>query len=95
MEFSRLSLKKGENLNGDSRLHLNEEAHHEEEEENEEYRIRDIMNRKRYHYIFCNFVCGMFFIIFLELSYKPFFNEYLSLLIVAFVLFRITKKNKL
>lgn len=64
---------------------LNEEEE-DEEEKDDDYQIRTVITRKRYHYVFITFFCGLFFIIFLELSYMSAFNDYLSLFIIGFIL---------
>ena len=57
----------------------------EESEQEEDYQIRTVIERKRYHYVFITFFCGLFFIIFLEISYTQAFNQYLPLFIVGFI----------
>jgi len=62
-----------------------ENEEEEESEEEEDYQIRTVIARKRYHYVFITFFCGLFFIIFLEISYTAAFTEYLPLFIVGFI----------
>jgi len=90
-----------ENLNLNEEKWLNEEDEYEknmesssindeeeEEEQNEDYQIRTVITRKRYHYVFITFFCGLFFIIFLELSYMSSFDQYLPLFIIGFIFFQ-------
>ena len=62
------------------------EEEEEEEEQDEDYQIRNVITRKRYHYVFITFFCGLFFIIFLEISYMTAFNQYLPVFIIGFIL---------
>lgn len=68
-----------------SSLNGEEEEEEEEQEQDENFQIRTVITRKRYHYVFVTFFCGLFFIIFLEISYLSAFNQYLPLFIIGFI----------